>query len=816
MAVELASAYVSIIPTTKGIAAGLEKELGAPVAAAAKKAGDDAGKSLTSSFDKVGGGLTKFGGIATGMAAAAGTGLIKLAGNFEDLALHANKMSLATGLTVDAASRWIEVSGDLGVEADTVQSSLGKLNKAADLTPDKFAAIGAEVIRTKDGAVNVNATFLSTVDALNAMTDPAARQTAAAALLGKGWQGMAELIGEGSGKLKASLADVADAKVINPGEVQKAKDYRGDLDHLTDSIEELGLSIGQSAAPMIGHLADGIGTVVDLVGKANAVTGGAAGTFLTFATAGVGLVGTLSVVAGQAMKMKSRFVDSTGALNNMGKAAGIAGKALGLIGIAVAGLEILDKVTEDTHRASKAFDDLTVSLGSMGKSEAGPQVIIEKVAEMSHQMEASKGTSSKFFDGFKNGFHEVAINADDFREVFDKLSPDQANLVAGALAELRKQAIGGNEAATKLLDTEVGGAAAVDDIVSSFNSQTAAQKTLTAETDNGTAATDLSAAAQAELEKKVQATVDAMHAEADALLAKASAMRGAADDTFALADATDTYAKFEAELATKVKEAKGDQTDINALYREGTLNAASVADAVVKLSVDHATATGATYNATQQQTDWNREMLFAAEKATPAQRASIAGFIAEANNIPVSKVTDILAHTDDASFEQSATTLNELTAPSGSARQADVKAVALTAAAQTALDGLAAGPYTATLRVVVPNNWQGPLPSGTVITHPTDFPRVPKTAAGTSFWRGGLTWLAEEGPELVDLPRGSVVHNASDTRAIRASSASLMSAGGSGATGATRTGLNVEHLEVHNDVDADGFFRLANFHLAGV
>src|SRR3546814_10087112 len=34
---------------------------------------------------------------------------------------------------------------------------------------------------------------------------------------------------------------------------------------------------------------------------------------------------------------------------------------------------------------------------------------------------------------------------------------------------------------------------------------------------------------------------------------------------------------------------------------------------------------------------------------------------------------------------------------------------------------------------------------------------VPGNANGTSFWGGGLSWVGERGPELVDLPRGARV-----------------------------------------------------------
>lgn len=41
-----------------------------------------------------------------------------------------------------------------------------------------------------------------------------------------------------------------------------------------------------------------------------------------------------------------------------------------------------------------------------------------------------------------------------------------------------------------------------------------------------------------------------------------------------------------------------------------------------------------------------------------------------------------------------------------------------------------------------------------------DWGFYPGNAKGTSFWRGGLTWVGEEGPEIVDLPTGSRIYPA--------------------------------------------------------
>lgn len=37
--------------------------------------------------------------------------------------------------------------------------------------------------------------------------------------------------------------------------------------------------------------------------------------------------------------------------------------------------------------------------------------------------------------------------------------------------------------------------------------------------------------------------------------------------------------------------------------------------------------------------------------------------------------------------------------------------------------------------------------------------KVGKNATGTNYWRGGLTWVGEQGPELIELPRGSKVYS---------------------------------------------------------
>jgi hypothetical protein len=170
---------------------------------------------------------------------------------FQDLALESGKFADATGLAVEEASRWIEVAGDIGIESGTVEFAFGKMNKTLGNSPKLFSDLGIEVVKTKNGTTDANATFLNVVERLKGIKDPAEKAKVATQLLGKGWQSMAELINMGSTQLKASLQGVSDAKVINPAELQRARDYRAAQDSLRDAFEDISITVGEELVPAL-------------------------------------------------------------------------------------------------------------------------------------------------------------------------------------------------------------------------------------------------------------------------------------------------------------------------------------------------------------------------------------------------------------------------------------------------------------------------------------------------------------------------------------------------------------------------------------
>ena len=192
---------------------------------------------------------------AGALAAAGGSALIAFAvkgvNAFQDLAIASGKFADATGLSVEEASRFIEVGGDIGVEAETIESAIGKMNRTLSTSPNLFDKLGVEIARTEGGATDVNKTFLNVVDRLNAIKDPAQRAATASQLLGKGWQGMSELIAMGSDKLSKSLTEVSDSKVIDNEELTKAKNYRTAMDNLNGAFEDMALELGESLIPSL-------------------------------------------------------------------------------------------------------------------------------------------------------------------------------------------------------------------------------------------------------------------------------------------------------------------------------------------------------------------------------------------------------------------------------------------------------------------------------------------------------------------------------------------------------------------------------------
>jgi hypothetical protein len=229
-------------------------------------------------FDKLktaGGGAMDFiKAHAAAFAVSAGTAVAAFAltaiEGFQKTVLSAGKLSDALGITVQDASRLQEVAGDLGIGTDAVAAAIGRMNKTAAMSPQKFAAIGAQMVRNKDGSLDVIKTFENVATALDNIPDPARRAKAASDIFGKGWMSIAELIKQGGQGIQRTLASVEAQKVFSPEQYKGAKELRDNLDELQGVAESTALVIGGKLAESLGAMvtvAIKVGTVVHSLGE---------------------------------------------------------------------------------------------------------------------------------------------------------------------------------------------------------------------------------------------------------------------------------------------------------------------------------------------------------------------------------------------------------------------------------------------------------------------------------------------------------------------------------------------------------------------
>lgn len=213
--------------------------------------------------------LSELGVNATTMAATAGAAFARFAyqaaNEFADLARAADNLSKATGLTIEQSSQWIEVAGDLGVESESLQGAIGRLNK--NLDTGKFEKYG---IATRDAAgqlLSSQEIFLNVLDAMNRTPDAGTRAKMGTELMGKGWQSLAPILGKSRIEYQRLLDSVTEGQTVTDEEVRKSEEWRASLQDLSDAMTDLKYEIAdstQNGSSMISVVADLIGRVTDL------------------------------------------------------------------------------------------------------------------------------------------------------------------------------------------------------------------------------------------------------------------------------------------------------------------------------------------------------------------------------------------------------------------------------------------------------------------------------------------------------------------------------------------------------------------------
>lgn len=364
---------VDLTADAKGLKKGA-KEAGDAVEKLAKDADkaaekiDDAGDKVDASGKKLSGFGDKVGGVAQqhlgplgeiadsvgidfdnmdSKVLAAGAGIAAVGAfaaqgvqKFTALADQVRAVSDASGLSFDTSSRLVAVSDDLGISADTVAASMGRLAKNIDA--GKLDEYGIAAVRAKDGSVDMAATLGNVADAMNRTADPARRAAIGTALFGKSWADLQPVLQQGGKGIREAFASVSDGQIVTEENAQAVRDWQMALDDAQDAVSELQMAIGKELIPQLAMMAKDFAKVTGAVGD---LTGGMVGF-----TDVMALANPLTQIYN--VRLKDQEAKAKAAAESM---TGLAGKvAEAGVSAAETGRKTQDLATSEEQAASKA------------------------------------------------------------------------------------------------------------------------------------------------------------------------------------------------------------------------------------------------------------------------------------------------------------------------------------------------------------------------------------------------------------------------------------------------------------------------------
>lgn len=206
--------------------------------------------------------------LIQGAAVAAGAAVVafgaKAAGEFQRVAIEADRFANSTGMSVQSASRWLAVMDRWGVELGDLQDVFNNVSSLVAESDPVFEQLGITIARAADGTTDMDATMKNLVRSVAAIEDPAKRAAAASKFFGEeGARQFSELIAQGK-DVEAVFAAISDAKVIDDDEVRRARQYRAALERLDKAADDLTLQIGGALVPALSTAADGLADVAEV------------------------------------------------------------------------------------------------------------------------------------------------------------------------------------------------------------------------------------------------------------------------------------------------------------------------------------------------------------------------------------------------------------------------------------------------------------------------------------------------------------------------------------------------------------------------
>lgn len=262
--IEVAKAYVTIVPSMEGSQKTIATEMGAAVEPAAKSAGEKSGKTLGENLAKglkataatIGAAMT----AATAAAVATGKAFINAANSTAAYGDNIDKMSQKMGISAKAYQEWDFVMQHAGSSIDSLKGSMKTLANAATSGNDAFAKLG--ITQQQIAGMSQEELFGATISALQNVKNETERTSLASKLLGKGATELGALFNMTSDETDALKKQVHDlGGVMSDDAVKAAANYQDEMQNMKTALTGVKNNIMSQFLPGISSVMNGLSKV---------------------------------------------------------------------------------------------------------------------------------------------------------------------------------------------------------------------------------------------------------------------------------------------------------------------------------------------------------------------------------------------------------------------------------------------------------------------------------------------------------------------------------------------------------------------------
>lgn len=652
------------------------------------KLGDTADKELgraEKKLDKMSAGMTKFGAGAVAFAGLAGAGLVKVAMGASDLEESINAVRVTFG---EAGEGILQLGRDAAKAVGLSNVEFNGLAVQFSSFAEKVAGEGGDVVKTMSEMTGRAADFASVMNidvaqaatifqsGLAGETEPLKKFGIDLSAAAVGAFAVANGISESTASMSEAEKVQARYGLLMEQTAKTAGDFANTSDGMANQqrilkaeFKNLSDGIGAGVLPMLTELVSVGGKAVGAFSRLSPEVQGTIGKFAAIGVAGIGLVGTLSFVGGQAIKVRNRFTtlgnDGSRSMTKLGKAAGVASVAFAAFAAAETTFQVFNSISDNAGKAKRGIEQFAIATGAVVDGTGNMTAVMDEfntiVTVMDHELKASH-LWEDFGKKIKVVGTESKRNIEDIDRAFDKTLETSAAAAQVLIDSWSAQADALDHSSDQYKDN----ISLIERYQERVDSQTGAQEALTGSLDGSTEATDDATEATEDLSEAVAENAEkyyeAVEATRELTEAQIEAVPGVFDLELAqinLALAVDDYRQKVIDTTAVLDDSESTDAEKIAALQSLRAEQIGLAGELYATTVEYAKQQGATEGSTVAAQFQLAELLRLKEQY-PEVASEVDVYISKLAEVPGVVSTDIQALIDEGQLGTAEALLNNL------------------------------------------------------------------------------------------------------------------------------------------------------------